>query len=162
MIEGQDNLYSSDIQLLELLVEDKNNNPNSLLKDWHIAYPKKDVSKNNWSIELAFSNSDRQGQSTDGLIYNSITTLKFKTKLKDYKELKPLMDAAIKYVLKLVLSSDKLAPKQPKMLNDKIEIKQYYDPTSRIVRFGFREDYDFNYSDEEYKILLEGYKLEVE
>ncbi|MGL6298657.1 MAG: hypothetical protein ACRC1M_05750 [Methanobacteriaceae archaeon] len=161
MKKGQDNLYSSDIQLLELLIEDQKKT-DSLLKDWIIAYPKKDSSYKNWSIELGFSNSDRESVSTDGLVYNSITTLKFKSNVKNYTEMKPLMDAAIKYVLNLVLNSEVLAPKQPKLLNDRVEIKQYYDPTVRIVRFGFREDYDFNYSDEEYKVLLKGYKIRVE
>lgn len=162
MIEGQDNLYSSDMQLLELLIDDQKKE-DSLLKNWAIGYPKKDVvNNNNWSIELAFSNSDLKSKSNDGLVYDSITTLKFSTKVKDYHELKPFMDAGIKYVRKLILESDVLAPKQPKILSDTIEIKQYYDPTSRIVRVGFREDYDFNYSDEEYKILLKGYKLGVE
>lgn len=160
MIEGQNNLYSSDMQVLTLLLEDQKKD-GSLLKKWGISYPKKKVSTT-WSIEVAFSNSDRESQSTDGLVYNSITTLKFSTKCKKYEKLKPLMDAGIKYVLKLILTNEKLAPKQPKMLSDKIEIKQYYDPTSRILRFGFREDYDFNYSDEEFKVLLKGYGLEVE
>jgi len=151
-----DNLLSSDILLYEALQNYKQNSEaGGAFQNVGITFPDIRLDSVSWKIEVGFSNSSLNMDSSDNYIYDTTVVVRVSCKQADYIAAKTGLDFLTKKILAIVHNDPVLSTRAPRMESDNIELGSVYDIKSRILTFTFKEDYGVEYTDEDELVITD-------
>lgn len=146
-----EDLFSSDIELYNLLSEIKNNN--QVLSNFFISFPDGDGIKNRpYGIFIGDVRNNLKQQTSTGDSYTSTVRVLITSKQSDFKKAKAGIDLATKEIIKEVRKSD-LSRKNFRWTESQIIYNEKFALKYRAIDFLFDEMYTWKDTDYDKRII---------